>query len=244
MKPSRKENILRMILLIISFSVFAMGVFKVLSRPPRRAPSTQSSSTSSVVPTATPTPESSSETISSTIPVDTEPYEIILGAGIYTGGIDLPVGNYDISLVSGLGSVFSSNFHTGGLSENFAVGKTESFKNASIQDNVTLTINGTVTISLRSENAAVSSMKSRTETEETYSLSRGNYIAGKDFPVGTYTIRLTDGEGSLYSQNMPNGGLDETFGKTGIAEFKNANFTKEGTLLSLSGISVELVKMN
>ena len=242
MKPSRKENILRMILFAISFSIFAVGVFKVLSRPPRQGSSSQSSS-SSITPTATPSPAPSSEPTSSTIPVDTEFYEITLGAGIYTGGIDLPVGNYDISLVSGSGSVFSSNFYTGGLSENFAVGKTETFKNASIQENVTLTVSGAVTILLRSEHAAVSSMKPRTETEEIYPLSRGNYIAGEDFPIGTYTIRLIDGEGSLYSQNMPNGGLDESFGENGIVEFKNANLTKEGTLLSLSGISVELVKM-
>ena len=69
-------------------------------------------------------------------------------------------------------------------------------------------------------------------------LSAGNYIAGKDVPVGTYNITATSGSGNVSSSNMYNGGLNEVMGaeNDGISQQSfNGLAMDENVTLSVGG---------
>ena len=69
-------------------------------------------------------------------------------------------------------------------------------------------------------------------------LSAGNYIAGKDVPVGTYNITATSGSGNVSSSNMYNGGLNEVMGaeNDGISQQAfNGLAMDENVTLSVGG---------
>lgn len=178
-----------------------------------------------------------------------ESYSTELSAGHYIAGVDFPAGTYNITAVSGAGNVSSSNMHSGGLNElmsGTANGNyISSFENAKLEAGTKLSISSSVTISLSSNNAEASKVSGRTEDDSAaITLNSGNYIAGKDFPEGTYNIVGTGGIGNVSSDNMYYGGLNEVIGSgkdgVSISEFKHATFDK-GTSLEISGTSVKLI---
>ena len=70
-------------------------------------------------------------------------------------------------------------------------------------------------------------------------LSSGNYIAGVDFPKGTYDIEAISGTGNVISSNMLTGGLNAMMGiddGSGMFEQKYSNINlDESVVLSVSG---------
>lgn len=177
-----------------------------------------------------------------------EPYEVTLTAGHYLSGVDFPSGTYDIVAIKGSGNVSSSNMFGGGLNETMSNKEDEmyikEFNNAKLENEVVLSISGNLSIKINSDVADIPNLKTRTNklTKEV-ELSSGNYVAGTDFPTGTYDIILVSGSGNVSSSNMYEGGLNEVMG-TGddmyIQEFKNATF-EDGTTVDLSGVTVKLV---
>ena len=82
---------------------------------------------------------------------NTAKQSVELTSGNYVVGTDLPAGTYDVEAVSGNGNVSSDNMYDGGLNEilgdgsdGFSISK---FKNANLEEGVTLTISG-VTVKL------------------------------------------------------------------------------------------------
>lgn len=72
-------------------------------------------------------------------------------------------------------------------------------------------------------------------------LRAGNYIAGKDIPVGTYNLTATAGSGNVSSSNMYNGGLNEVMGVENDG-FNQQSFNglkmEEGVVLTLGSTVV------
>lgn len=78
----------------------------------------------------------------------------------------------------------------------------------------------------------------------TFSLSNGNYVAGRDFTPGTYDIKAISGGGNVYSDNAFDGGINAIMGAEGDAsfyqrEYKNI-YLPEGTTLTISDVKVRL----
>ena len=179
----------------------------------------------------------------------TEHFETDLTAGNYVAGVDIPAGTYNLTATSGSGNVSSSNMYNGGLNEIMGSPadeySQETFNNLQLPAGETLSLGGTVTLHIVSEDAQTSNVKARTVGSETQTdLSAGNYTAGTDFPAGVYNIVCTGGMGNVNSDNMYNGGLNEVMGD-GSDEFSvhqvNNVSLPEGTVLTISGTSVQLV---
>ena len=180
-----------------------------------------------------------------------EHYELDLSAGNYIAGTDIPVGTYSITATGGSGNVSSSNMYSGGLNEIMGSPAEEgysidSFNGLKMDSGVVLSLSSSVTVHLVSEDAQVSGVTARTVADATpIDLGAGNYPAGTDFPAGTYNLIATSGSGNVSSDNMYEGGLNEIMGNPAeagfsIAQFNNAIF-EEGTVLSVSGVSIQLV---
>lgn len=172
-----------------------------------------------------------------------EPFEIELTAGNYVSGVDFPSGKYDLAAVSGYGNVYTQDaslneiisVEDDGLSIPF-------YNNAKLEAGAVLTIGSTLKLKLSSEAANVSELQPRTnDLTESVELSSGNYVAGEDFPAGTYNIVATKGFGNVFTSS---GDLNEILSveedDLTIKEFKNFAFI-EGEELELSGVSVSLI---
>ncbi|MDO4271945.1 MAG: stalk domain-containing protein [Candidatus Saccharibacteria bacterium] len=79
--------------------------------------------------------------------------------------------------------------------------------------------------------------------------SDGVYIAGKDFPVGTYTVKAIDGYGLVYTSNMFSGGMNEVMTATNhefyFKQISKDQYEKckmpEGTQLHIKDLTVKLM---
>ena len=72
-----------------------------------------------------------------------------------------------------------------------------------------------------------------------YTLSSGNYVAGIDIPAGTCDVTAASGGGNLYSSNLYDGGINETFGVDDGSGLYTSSFKglalPEKTVLTVSG---------
>lgn len=170
-------------------------------------------------------------------------YETKLSAGYYTSGVDFPSGKYDLTAVSGYGNVYTQD---GDLNEVMSTENDglsiEDFKNAKLEEGQVLVINGNLVLNINSDKANVADIQPRAnDLTKTVELSSGNYVAGEDFPAGTYDIVATDGYGNVYTDD---GELNEVLASspddTSVDQFKNYEFA-EGIQLSVSDVSVKLV---
>lgn len=172
--------------------------------------------------------------------VQAEPFEIKLSAGNYTGGIDLPVGLYDITALLGSGNVISSE----GLNQMMGIDQdapyVQACRNVRIEKGTELRISGSVVLRLCSDQAQVSALIPReNELTERITLPSGEYTAGSDFPAGVYDIFYVSGCGNVIASN----GVNELFGLSAfrhITSFYNA-VLEEGTTLYLNGVTVQLI---
>lgn len=192
--------------------------------------------------TSKPEPEKKEEPV-------TEHFEADLIAGNYIAGVDIPAGTYNLTATAGSGNVSSSNMYNGGLNEIMGSPadeySQETFNNLQLPAGETLTLGGTVTLHIVSEDAQTSNVKARTVGNETQTdLSAGNYTAGTDFPAGVYNIVCTGSMGNVSSDNMYDGGLNEVMGDGSddfsVSQVNNVSLP-EGTVLTISGTSVQLV---
>lgn len=75
-------------------------------------------------------------------------------------------------------------------------------------------------------------------------LGSGNYVSGKNFAVGKYTITAIDGGGNVSSSNMFSGGINAVMGVENNGfyekEYKNISLPKDVTL-TISRVTVQLV---
>lgn len=171
-----------------------------------------------------------------------------LTAGIYTVGVDIPAGTYDLTAQSGSGNVSSSNLYDGGVNELMGVKDNdlyqETFQGAKLTDGVTFKIGGTLTLKIDTKEADTGSMKKRNNpASKEYTFSSGNYTCGDDFEPGEYVITAVSGSGNVSSDNLLKGGINEIMseeaGELYISSFQNANF-EDGVKLAVSGVKIKL----
>lgn len=196
---------------------------------------------------------SGSDSSAPSIDTSTESYTVQLSSGNYTAGIDIPIGVYNLTAISGKGNVSSSNLYDGGINEMMGIddgtGLYEaSFNNLDMAEDVVLSISGGVTIELSSDAAQTKNLKERTPKGAECTLSSGNYTAGTDFEPGVYTITVVSGNGNVSSSNLYDGGLNAMMGtdtSMGLyeQEYKNIDLP-EGTTLEISGVEVKLTPSN
>ena len=189
--------------------------------------------TPSVISTPTVTP----------IPVPQEGlFETYLSAGIYTAGLDIPAGRYNLVAYSGRGNVISKagvNEIMGYPADDHYIDR---FNGLSLSNGDKLKIGGTLVLFVHSDNAKINNMGARQimDEYEVY-LSPGNYIAGIDFPIGVYNVVGSSGSGNVICRDAD---LNEIFSTVNddhyIVQFNNAAF-KEGSELEVSGCSITLV---
>lgn len=173
--------------------------------------------------------------------VKTQKYNTKITAGYYVGGIQLPSGKYNITLVSGTGNVFSDS----GLNEIFSTDSSfgiDKYNNFELGYGDTLNITGNLKLKMECKEADMDSLTELDNADaKKTELATGKYVAGEDFPAGIYDIIHTQGNGNVFvddgmTVNEMVGSDDEMY----IQEFKNCTF-KEGTTIELSGVSVKLV---
>lgn len=93
----------------------------------------------------------------------------------------------------------------------------------------------------KKEEPAQEPVKEHFETD----LTAGNYVAGKDIPVGTYNIVAVSGSGNVSSSNMFSGGLNEVMGaeNDGMSQqsFNGLKMDKDVTLSVSSNVVIHIV---
>lgn len=192
-------------------------------------------------PTPTPTPEPTPEST----PIPTIEFTAVLTNGNYTVGIDIPAGKYDITALSGLGSVMSSDlFASGGINARMGVGSeyySEEYQNVELTEGIFLRVSGGVVISIYCDKASGEPLKKRIQPNtETISLGSGNFIAGEDFPAGVYDIVATSGYGLVSSDDSLDGGILAYMGNEDEEEYKNIVLS-EGVTLKIDSVKLDLI---
>lgn len=168
--------------------------------------------------------------------------EFTLCAGNYTGGFDLPVGEYKVNWVSGAGSLMSSNkVGNGGINALVTDSINKEVKNLKLFRYCCLNISGDVVVKI-TYSKIEEGYRGRNKFN-TIELEKGKYIAGKDFESGYYDIELISGDGTVDAYDKDNKVmLAENFGKDErkIKYFTNAQLKKD-VVLRISGVKVRLI---
>lgn len=153
--------------------------------------------TSSVTNNSTTTSASSAERKAAT----QKPYSAQFDSGYYTVGIDFPAGTYTITAIKGNGNVFTTD---GSLNALIGTNKDPMYekehKDVEFSDGTTLSLEG-VSVKLTGKNNVDVTLKKRTNTAtKSYTLSSGNYVAGKDIEAGIYDLSIVKGEGNVITE--------------------------------------------
>lgn len=117
---------------------------------------------------------------------------INLTAGIYTAGVDFPVGKYKLTAKENYGDVITSSNVKNGINQTLGVGQRDIapvFNNLTLKKGDTLTIYGKLVLELYSKNINLL-ISPRKITGKVVNLTAGNYIGGEDIEIGTYDIEL------------------------------------------------------
>lgn len=173
----------------------------------------------------------------------TSPFEATLGAGFYTAGLDIPCGTYTLTAVSGSGNVHSRE---AGINEIMANPTDEwsidTYNGARFSSGSVLEVSGDLVLQISSDDSQLNNMTARVIGPEVQcDFGAGNYVAGVDFPVGTYNVVALEGSGNVHSSEAD---LNEIFSVEadgwGIYQVNNVKF-EEGAILEISGCSIQLV---
>lgn len=168
---------------------------------------------------------------------------INLTAGIYTAGVDFPVGKYRLTAKENYGDVITSSNVKNGINQTLGVGQRDIapvFNNLTLKEGETLTIYGKLVLELYSENIKLL-ISPRKITGKAVNLIAGNYIGGEDIEIGTYDIELIKNYGCI----VINSGFEKLTLYFGVAnkklkKFKNCSIGKGEKLEVLGGLEVKL----
>jgi hypothetical protein len=99
-----------------------------------------------------------------------------------------------------------------------------------------------VTIQITSSDASGTPLKPRNQTiTKTEQFSDGNYVAGTNFPAGTYNLAAVSGGGNVTddSSDMLNAIMGTDNNDMYVKTYQNVDF-KTGTKLTISGVTISL----
>ena len=172
---------------------------------------------------------------------------LILTAGIYTVGVDLPAGKYILTAKENYGNVITSDNVKSGINQTLGVGYkniASEFNNLILEIGDTLTIDGELVLKLYSQRVNLV-VAPRQVTGQELNLIAGNYTCGKDFIAGTYDIELIKNYGYVTIRGKKNTSnikfrkcLGEDTGE--LKGFKNCSIEIEDKLEISGGLEVKL----
>jgi len=170
--------------------------------------------------------------------------EITLDSGNYTTGIDLPPGEYSVSLVDGNGKLFHAS--QGGQTEiELSGGSAEAAKLAIAADDI-ITLNG-IKLKLQCKNIQ-GTVTPRSGSDGkvipvTAADAGDGYVIGRDIPAGVFSVKAAAGSGRVTSGTSA-GGIDvdmDSEGLTGVIEFYHVELF-DGDVLLLDGVDIIMVR--
>lgn len=208
---------------------------------PTSTTSSGASSTVSAPESKTAEPSSAAPAPASSAPA-LKPYSADFVSGFYTAGVDFPAGTYDLTVVKGNGNVTTND---GSLNIIMGTQKDDmyqkEYKNAEFQDGTVLTLAG-VSVKISSKDGVdVSSLKKRENSAtKTYTLTSGNYVAGKDFDPGAYDLSIVKGSGNVTTDDGALNAIMGTGDEMYQEAYKNVEFKKD-VKLTITGATIKLV---
>ena len=168
-------------------------------------------------------------------------HETTLASGNYTAGIDLPPGEYSISLVEGTGKLLHAS-PAGQTEIEFSGG---SAKLIIAQDDI-ITLNGLkLTLQCKStQGKAVPRSGADGKAATVTAADAGDgYVIGRDIPAGVFSVKAVTGSGRVTS-GANAGGIDidmDSEGLSGVVEFYHVELF-EGDVLRLDGVDIIIVR--
>ena len=173
----------------------------------------------------------------------TGPFETELEPGAYFVGLHIPEGVYNITVVSGLGSMLTKSGINSAMGSGSAVKYADSYDNATLANGDILTLTQTLKVKITTQEAYFSSMTSyENRAKEEKELSPGDYVIGQDVPAGIYDMSIVSGTAnaklddySFTAMLTDNAALAESSSTT----FKNLELL-EGRTLQISSGTVKL----
>lgn len=172
-----------------------------------------------------------------------------IGAGVYLIGTDIPAGTVDLTTVSGVGSISTSNgslsIPTFGNAESY----TKTAENIVLYSGTNITVTGGLTLRISYVTKPEISTAPPSQSNTGYTFSAGTYTAGDDFESGTYDFSIVAGYGTVTSSNAEaGGGIDEMMGLADSGGNYSQNVSgislPSGTVLTINGCTVKITKRN
>ena len=187
---------------------------------------------------SSPTQDQAQQETTESATATTESYDLDLTAGHYIGGLGIPTGRYTLTWVANSGNVHSPMK----VNEIFREDKTTVYNNFDFNTGTELEVSGGLVLHIHTDNARFDGIKQREiEKEVETILAPGNYIAGTDFPEGTYFITAYEGHGNIHSYEA---GVNEIISTEpdgrSIYQYNYATFAV-GDPLEVSSCTVKLV---
>lgn len=178
---------------------------------------------------------------------------IKLKGGFYEAGIDLPAGKFDVKLISGDGSLISSNLLNGGIAETFGdnslIDGLDEYQGVDFPEGEKLQITGSLCVALKYSEIEKEAEGRVYDAGMAAPMTAGKYVVGKDIAPGVYKIVWQSGYGMVATDNITDDdfgtAITELFGTIPGQDFDVAEefsnlLLKEGVTLEIAG-EVELL---
>lgn len=178
-------------------------------------------------------------------------YQTVLTAGNYIVGVDIPEGQYQAIVLKNQGSLSVSDYENGiYLSEYLDDSDVTQMEDIRLFEGAKLSISGALEAELITENAKSDQLPTlqANPLTDTVSLAPGKYVAGENFPAGTYNLLAVEGYGSIDLMYLDEDGeeyyqdcyyMNADDQEYDPAEVKNV-VIPEGYILVVDEITVEL----
>lgn len=204
--------------------------------------------------TSAPTPEVTEE-VPAVMPAEGEAYSVELSPGRYVGGQQLPVGTYEISLVSDeyAGAVILTDMKNGVFESAFMAAEEEYGGESTVRDyqlfegGVLEIGSGEILVTASTQNAQMDTLQEGMPNPltESFDLTYGSRLeVGVDIPAGTYDARHLSGLGTLEITDQDGGGYsavmltDSLTGDERAHGYRNLLLEK-GQILSVADYSTD-----
>lgn len=177
-------------------------------------------------------------------------FETELTSGNYVVGVDIPVGEYSLQVLEGVGQIHVNNIEQKIFISQEISDNTQEYddtytgiKNLKLYENTVLSISG-VNVKLVSNNARTNDIREKqNNTDGINDINISSvYQAGVDFTPGVYDIEFIEGVGTVLTQGIEYGGIDISFveDEDVVRIYKNVELP-EGSKLIVNNVKIKMV---
>ncbi len=171
-----------------------------------------------------------------------DPYETSLTAGNYICGDDIPIGTFIFSSDCEIGTVYI--YYKGEPIEYIPFDELTPEHKIVLKKGYIVSVCDQIEVNIKSIELNSYEIKPRRiNSNQSFQLKEGTYIAGKDFDAGIYNIKAISGDGYVNSTGIHyNGEYMSNEDEVAIKEYKNA-ILDEGTELR-TGLTIKLIPVD